>query len=297
MSPVGVERQLPGRVLVVVMRIQQLMDKMNMPHSSAVVSNPPSPFSLRTVGKHYNAEKAIPLHGRTKKYYNKESSNVVYPWVIGNVQEAYRIVNDGAYYIQVCQSGTSICDQSDSYFKIVTSPTTFKEQVKCVFNGSNTEQTCYTASGEKQIGCSGINACIIDVAGYKGEQITWKSSCGGCAYTNMDGVSEYADFNFSVTPSITLLSPNGGETWIKGTTQAIKWQDNTGTISCPVGTNCILPVRYYDLKLVSYYPPCTGQVCPAYPYLAPYTIATGISGSLTSYSWSVGKIMNTYGNG
>ena len=232
-----------------------------------------------------------------KNYYNKESSNGVYPWVIGNVQEAYRIVNDGAYYIQVCQSGTSICDQSDSYFKIVTSPTTFKEQVKCVFNGSNTEQTCYTASGEKQIGCSGINACIIDVAGYKGEQITWKSSCGGDAYTTMDGVSEYADFNCSVTPSITLLSPNGGETWIKGTTQAIKWQDNTGTISCPVGTNCILPVRYYDLKLVSYYPPCTGQVCPAYPYLAPYTIATGISGSLTSYSWSVGKIMNTYGNG
>ena len=58
-----------------------------------------------------------------KDYYNKELGNGIYPWIVGNIQEANRIVNDGAYYIQVCQSGTSICDKSDSYFKITTSQT------------------------------------------------------------------------------------------------------------------------------------------------------------------------------
>ncbi|OHA54673.1 MAG: hypothetical protein A2Z62_00400 [Candidatus Terrybacteria bacterium RIFCSPLOWO2_02_42_20] len=88
--------------------------------------------------------------------------------------------------------------------------------------------------------------------------------------------------------SITVLSPNGGETWTKGTTQTIKWQDNTPQILIyPV------PTRYYDIKLVSYYPPCTGQtgqICPEY-----YPIANGISGN--SYQWNVGKIINTYGGG
>src|SRR3989344_7551936 len=54
---------------------------------------------------------------------NKELGNGIYPWIVGNIQDANRIVNDGAYYIQVCQSGTSICDKSDSYFKITTSQT------------------------------------------------------------------------------------------------------------------------------------------------------------------------------
>jgi len=94
---------------------------------------------------------------------------------------------------------------------------------------------------------------------------------------------------------ITVLSPNGGETWTKNTTQTIKWQDNTPMPTCPVGAYCSSPVpKYYDIKLLSYYPPCTVGPCPMY-YPAPYTIADSVYGSL--YNWSVGKILNIYGSG
>ena len=65
-----------------------------------------------------------------------------------------------------------------------------KEQVKCVFLNSSQLQKCYTLKGS----CSGIDNCAIDVAGWKGEKITWKSSCGGYAYTTIDGNAEHAEF-------------------------------------------------------------------------------------------------------
>jgi len=88
-------------------------------------------------------------------------------------------------------------------------------------------------------------------------------------------------------PSITVITPNGGETYAKGTTQTIGWQDKTSTTS-------FSPTRY-DLKLAPYYPPCTGQICPAYSYVNPYTIATGVGGQ--SSDWYVGKIVNYDGGG
>lgn len=91
-------------------------------------------------------------------------------------------------------------------------------------------------------------------------------------------------------PSIQVISPNGGETWTKGTMQTIKWQNNTPILVCPSGAECMpLEAKYYDIKLVSYFPPCTGDICPMY-VIAPYTIAKSIYGS--SYNWSVGKIVN-----
>jgi len=105
----------------------------------------------------------------------------------------------------------------------------------------------------------------------------------------------------SSAPSITVLSPNGGETWTKGTTQTIKWQDNTPIPPpppCQVGVPCYAPLpvpRAYDIKLVTYYPSCTGTICPSYPYRVPYTIASSVYGS--QYSWSVSKILDTYGTG
>lgn len=89
--------------------------------------------------------------------------------------------------------------------------------------------------------------------------------------------------------SIKVLSPNWGEQWQKGTTQTIRWQDNTPIPACPPGAQCSPPVaqRYYDIKLVSYYPPCTGNICPMMPFRAPYNIVSGMSGS--SFSWKVGE--------
>jgi hypothetical protein len=80
-----------------------------------------------------------------------------------------------------CSDGACISDTS-----IV------KEQVKCVFDGSGEVQKCYSTDG--RFGCSGTDACIADVYGKGGEKLTWKSSCGGYAYTTIDGENEYANF-------------------------------------------------------------------------------------------------------
>ena len=72
-----------------------------------------------------------------------------------------------------------------------------KEEVKCVFRNTKTEQKCYRAEYNWMY-CSGIGTCIVtNLEGYDGEKITWKSSCGGYAYTVLDGNNEYAEFDCS----------------------------------------------------------------------------------------------------
>ncbi|MEM0359842.1 MAG: hypothetical protein QXK06_00715 [Candidatus Diapherotrites archaeon] len=73
-----------------------------------------------------------------------------------------------------------------------TDTTTLKEQVKCVFSGSTATQKCYTADG--QFECSGSGTCIANVYGKKGATLVWKSTCGGYAYTTIDGTNKYAEF-------------------------------------------------------------------------------------------------------
>lgn len=70
------------------------------------------------------------------------------------------------------------------------------EQVKCIFKGSTAVQECVSsASYGGQFACKGIETCVTDVKGYLEEQITWKSTCGGYAYTKIDGQNDYAEFN------------------------------------------------------------------------------------------------------
>src|SRR3989338_5042903 len=95
----------------------------------------------------------------------------------------------------------------------------------------------------------------------------------------------------SGTTPITVLSPNGGETWQKGTTQTIKWQDNTTYPPCREFAPCIIPPqKFYDIKLASYSPPCTGPVACITYTPRPYTIAKSVGGN--SYSWSVGRVLD-----
>ncbi|MDO8569539.1 MAG: IPT/TIG domain-containing protein [bacterium] len=101
----------------------------------------------------------------------------------------------------------------------------------------------------------------------------------------------------STLPSITVLSPNGGETWIKGTTQTIQWKGITNSAGCSAepGLYCMPPAPiYYDIKLIAFAPPCSETICPAY-YPMPYTIVKNIEGS--SYNWSVGKYLDILGTG
>lgn len=90
----------------------------------------------------------------------------------------------------------------------------------------------------------------------------------------------------SVTSNVTVLSPNGGEAWVKGTTQIIKWKDKIDFPTCPPGAYCVSPApRTYDVTLNLYQPPCTTNSCPTYPYFQPRTIAKNVSGS--SYNWTI----------
>ena len=85
----------------------------------------------------------------------------------------------------------------------------------------------------------------------------------------------------NATSPITVISPNGGETWTSGAKQIIKWQDvNT----CPVGKNCIALMESYNIKLSSY---------PHQQISYALAIANGVYGS--SYSWSAGTVENGTG--
>lgn len=101
-------------------------------------------------------------------------------------------------------------------------------------------------------------------------------------------------FTLTVDPSssITVLSPNGGEEWVKGTTKNITWKDNYTTPPCPAGTGCYKPApKYYDVTLVLYNT-CRAsgtEACAAWSSMEK-TIAKNIYGS--SYSWLVGEALD-----
>jgi uncharacterized lipoprotein NlpE involved in copper resistance len=71
-------------------------------------------------------------------------------------------------------------------------PGTVTEVVTCRFQGSTGVQSCY--SGSYGYGCSGTSTCSVKVTGASGLKLTWKSTCGGYAYTTLDGTDEPANF-------------------------------------------------------------------------------------------------------
>ncbi len=116
-------------------------------------------------------------------------------------------------------------------------------------------------------------------------------------------VCDSSDNLFSITSgpstyaSVTVLAPNGGQTWAKGTMQMINWTD-TRPIGCAYSSEsaavmgCAAESRLYDITLLSYSAPCTTGICPMSPVRMPYTIATGRPGH--SYYWKVGQVADLY---
>nr|MBI4156636.1 hypothetical protein [Candidatus Woesearchaeota archaeon] len=98
-----------------------------------------------------------------------------------------------------CQSNCVAFDTSGCVKKDVPTDVSgnITEAVTCVFEGSSKQEYCTKAdSGFGQlVECEGVGYCSVKVSGKKGEQVTWKSSCGGYAYTTMDGVDEKIAFN------------------------------------------------------------------------------------------------------
>jgi hypothetical protein len=97
----------------------------------------------------------------------------------------------------------------------------------------------------------------------------------------------------SIANTITVISPNGNETWVKGSLQTIRWNDSFGIPNCPTGASCSSSVpRFYDIKLVPYSPSCSGEMCPLYSIrTTSYTVAKNTYN--TSYAWTVGAVLDT----
>ncbi len=111
-----------------------------------------------------------------------------------------------------------------------------------------------------------------------------------------DSTSMKINVGNASTNSVTVVSPNGGETWTKGTMQYIRWTDN-GASACPAGASCAQPARPFDIKLVPYSAPCT-YACPLVAVHDPYTITSGVVdfGSSRSYPWTVGRVQPANGS-
>jgi hypothetical protein len=92
-------------------------------------------------------------------------------------------------------------------------------------------------------------------------------------------------------PTVTVLSPNGGEIWVQGSIQTIRWSDLSGYF-CSSNGECTVTnvVRTYDIKLLPYSQPCTTLVCPLRPIISPYTLANNVLGF--SYQWPVGSLFS-----
>ncbi|MCA9666273.1 MAG: hypothetical protein KC503_11820 [Myxococcales bacterium] len=73
-------------------------------------------------------------------------------------------------------------------------PPLITEVVTCIFSNTSIENECYTAALGGQLSCRGIGSCQVKVTAQVGTKIEWKSTCGGYAYTVVDGADENAPF-------------------------------------------------------------------------------------------------------
>jgi peptidoglycan hydrolase-like protein with peptidoglycan-binding domain len=99
------------------------------------------------------------------------------------------------------------------------------------------------------------------------------NGCGNGSYTGV------------CPSSFNIISPNGGESWQKGTIHNITWN-----------SPYFIRATYVDIKLIPYQAPCTSQICPMIAQMirAPYAVATNININQHSYSWNAGSyIFNT----
>lgn len=109
-----------------------------------------------------------------------------------NLQEGFCDGKEVSNYAAKCDFGckNGACLQKTSSEKDSQGTS---ESVTCVFKGATTEQRCYFAGSDGST-CSGKESCVLKVQGKSGDKMTWKSTCGGYAYTVTDGNNEEAVF-------------------------------------------------------------------------------------------------------
>lgn len=112
------------------------------------------------------------------------------------------ICKDGA-----CIKAEEIKEQVKCIFynsDILAQPTTAKPYEKCYADLRPAVQAVCTSDGNvaEENGKKYLY-CLVDVAGEKGTKLAWKSSCGGYAYTVIDGNNENVEFNCVPASNVT----------------------------------------------------------------------------------------------
>lgn len=82
----------------------------------------------------------------------------------------------------------------DGRLNITKPPPAKGDTTTCRFLNGTGMNSCYLAASGPAPQCSGVGSCTMDVAEPPGTELTWKSSCGGYAYSVIDGVPDTIGF-------------------------------------------------------------------------------------------------------
>lgn len=179
----------------------------------------------------------------------------------------------------------SIYDRSDANFAITASTGTFIEVIQPNGGESWARGNDYMISWNDDL-FEDVNIKLVkggvvtDIAdNVSGSTYTWSIPSGQAVGGNYKikiissldpNVKDYSDANFSITASsgtfVTVIQPNGGESWAKGTSHLISWNDDF--------------TEAVDIKLKR-----GGTIT---------TIASGVSGS--TYTWNIPSSQATASN-
>jgi hypothetical protein len=252
-----------------------------------------------------------------------------YNWTVGQVlptvltNSSYATAPDGQYTVQICETGTSNCDQSDAVFTIysgggsgspgtqspvisgVDAPTTLavgqtgtwtvhasdpqNGALSYTVDWGDTAQQPYamTSVSSGQFTQTTSSTHSYSNAGTYSLTFTVRNSAG---LTAQSKTTVYVGSTANQQP-ITLTSPNGGETWKRGTTQYITWSNQNIVYPYYSGSTSYVSGSAYTntgyVRITLNYQ-CPGGVYCTAIYRPPYTIQSSASNTGSSM-WVVGS--------
>ncbi|MDB5259485.1 MAG: hypothetical protein JWO73_693 [Candidatus Taylorbacteria bacterium] len=250
-----------------------------------------------------------------------------YAWIVGSNEDAQSIP-DGQYTIMICEATSAVCDSSNAPFTIysgslntngspyapVISSIQAPGQLQVAETGtwtirasdprSSTLNYSVTWGDERYygVGLSGasnpFSQSFVQSATFSHAYANPGTYTVTFTVTNSAGLTSRSTATVTVVgststaaASITMVSPNGGENWLSGTNQTIRWSFNQGAYYGSYGSYGNTYQNYsVDIVITPYQTPCSAGIYCFPNALAPYKIATGIPASQQQYIWNVGSI-------
>jgi hypothetical protein len=179
----------------------------------------------------------------------------MYQWKVG--------VSVGSYIVKVCETGTTRCDSSDSYFKITSVAT--QPVINSLSASSGVAGTTIIIYGLNFNTSVTNTVTFLDSTHDSGFPGTTSSDGKTVTFTvpnssqlpsgiysimvenTLGQQSNYVSFTITATqPKITVLSPNGGESWQIGTTYNVMWTSS----NMP---NVDVSINLFDISTSEYY--------------------------------------------